>query len=103
MTRQNNEDGLLVDGVPLKTRDRLQHNRHAGQEMEGYCVELERGEGHAVFKEMEEGDRICLVASARFPGWTNMVETASLLVWVVDDMRSDLGAEGGEGRERVGE
>lgn len=69
--------------------------------MELYRVELERGEGHAIFEEMEEGDRVVLVGSARFPGWENLVEAASLLVWVVDDLKG-LVVEGGEGEEGIG-
>lgn len=71
--------------------------------MELYRIELERERGHAIFEEMEEGDRVCLVASARFGGWTNLVERASLLVWVVDGF-GGLGGDGEreEARERVG-
>ena len=60
----------------------LQANRHAGQKMERYDIQVESG--HEVFEHLQPGDRIVLCACARYPGWQNLVESAIMVLWFKD-------------------
>ena len=59
-------------------RYRLATNRHAGKTMEDHSIDLDVVNGHPIFDDLVEGDRVVLMASARFPGWVNIIEGASL-------------------------
>lgn len=62
----------------------LQDNVHAGKSMESYCVNWKREEGHELFKVLLEGDTINLMACAKYPGWHNDIEAASMECWSAD-------------------
>ena len=62
----------------------LQHNRHAGQSLESYRIELRRAEWVEAFGDIHEGDRVALTARARFPGWVNQVQDAGMEIWSAD-------------------
>ena len=62
-------------------RYHLQNNRHPGNEMESYQVELRRGDGVDIWGEMKEGSRVALVACVRVSGWVNKVQDAGMEFW----------------------
>lgn len=59
-----------------------QRNRHASSEWESYRIELETG--HEIFEDLQDGDSVVLWAKARFPGWTNYVQEATVEIWYED-------------------
>ena len=60
----------------------LQANRHAGQKMEKYDIQVDSGA--EVFEHLQPGDRIVLCACARYPRWKNFVESAIMILWFKD-------------------
>ena len=58
---------------------------HAGKELENWKIEVNRMEGHELFKDVLEGDRITLIASTTSISWVNQIESASMQVWSVDN------------------
>lgn len=60
-------------------RRKLWSNVHASREMMTHVMSLERGE-EIVDKAMK-GDRICVWACARFPGWKCEIERVDLWVF----------------------
>ncbi|KAL9120211.1 MAG: hypothetical protein Q9187_003236 [Circinaria calcarea] len=82
-------DAALCDDVDAADRPQkyhLQHNEQAGKEMKDYRVELRKAEHHEFFMDLRAGDRIALMGCAAFPGWVNYVESASLQLWMVDNL-----------------
>ena len=76
-------------GTTSKTNDdaykrfHLQRNRHAGQNIESYRIEL--GQDHKLIRDLGPGDAIDLLACAQYPGWQNQVHSASIEIWSYDD------------------
>ncbi|KAL8851939.1 MAG: hypothetical protein Q9221_003150 [Calogaya cf. arnoldii] len=72
----------------VKKRLELQRNRHAGMRLENYDVVFEHEDPRMVELKslLEAGDVLELRACARFPGWTNYVEQASVEMWCMDDL-----------------
>ncbi|MCJ1236104.1 hypothetical protein MMC14_004081 [Varicellaria rhodocarpa] len=60
----------------------LRANKHAGQKMERYDIQV--NSGHEVFEHLQPGDRIVLCACARYPRWKNFVESAIMILWFKD-------------------
>ena len=76
---------------PCIRKQLLQANRHAGEETERYEISMDKGQG--ILQTLKVGDRIALVACARYSGWTNYVEKASMEIWEEDDLRVGDGGE----------
>jgi len=66
----------------------LQNNRHAGRGMESYTVGLDHGSD--ILQSMRVGDRMVLFACARFPGWCNYVQSASMELWCRDRIEHSI-------------
>ena len=79
--------GECVYYGPPPYRHHVQHNRHAGSEMESYRVELWRLDGLGMFQIMKKGSRVAFVACARFPGWVNRVQDAGMEFWSAETGR----------------
>ena len=62
----------------------LQSNRHAGEQMERYNIDVDSR--HEVFECLQPGDRIVLFACAEWPGWSNNVELAVMVLWFKDTL-----------------
>ncbi|KAL8656524.1 MAG: hypothetical protein Q9226_002638 [Calogaya cf. arnoldii] len=76
----------------VKKRVELQRNRHAGMRLENYEIVFEHGDPRIIELKslLEAGDVLELRACARFPGWTNYVEQASIEMWCLDDLVSTV-------------
>ena len=78
---------------PQTRRQKLQANRHAGEALENYRIEMfvgseENADATDDFRSMDlkEGDVVALWACASFHGWENFVETATVELWGVDSL-----------------
>lgn len=80
-------DRLAIQTFDHNDAIELQRNRHAGRQHEEYLIvkhvrDLDPDLG------LSQGDRICLYACARFPGWTNEVVFASIELLFADRFQS---------------
>ena len=76
-----------VSPVPIWTDVQslhLQNNRHAGEHMERYNIDVDNH--YEVFEYLQPGDRIVLCACALYPGWQNIVEYAVMVLWFKDTL-----------------
>lgn len=87
---EDQERRIQWDDLTNIKRQQLQINRHAGRVAEGYQIELVAGEG--ILQDLKEGDEIALLAFARFQGWVNFVESASIAVLELDDLQETITA-----------
>lgn len=62
-------------------RRKLWSNVHASQEMIVHVIDLECGEG--IVDKAIRGDRLCIWASAKFPGWRCEIEKVKMWIFTV--------------------
>ena len=63
----------------------LQRNRHAGKELETYCIQMHYDDEFV--QSLREGDALDLLACAQYPGWRNQVSHYSIRLWLYDDLK----------------
>lgn len=72
-------------------RHLLQRNRHAGKELETYCIQIHYDD--EFLQSLREGDALDLLACAQYPGWRNQVADYSIRLWLYDDLK-EAGVDG---------
>ena len=72
-------------------RHLLQRNRHAGKELETYCIQIHYDD--EFLQSLKEGDALDLLACAQYPGWMNQVAEYSIRLWLYDDLK-EAGVDG---------
>lgn len=86
--RRLSGSGLSNAGLPIMEVDTARHflqcNRHAHDKFLSYRIEIDRD--HQLVQGLVEGDKVVLWACQKFQGWANLVESAEIEVWALDEL-----------------